>query len=250
MEVRCTQCGASLQVSADQRLLVCPFCSTALVLEGEGVLFRQAMRPTVGASEVPAHLRRFLAGDATVAGLDREAAIGEAELVFFPFWAFTAAVDGGERVELMPAAPSSLQGLQGLELPAGTNLDADALAAQKALVLEPEIPVETARGWLEERRGDGATIRRTVLYHLPLYRIAYTWKGRSYRAAVDGVTGRVYPADFPAKAEAPYMAVAVVALIVFGLEGLTFSNLLVKLVLYLVSTPPILGLAWLVSRKV
>jgi len=250
VEVRCTQCGASLDVSADQRLLVCPFCSTALVVEGEGVLFRQAMRPTVGEAEVQAHLKRFLAGDATVAGLDRKARIARPELVFFPFWAFTVVVAGEERVELMPAAPSSLQGLQGLTLPAGTSLDAQSLAAQNAPVLEPEIPVETARGWLEERRGEGAAIRRTVLYHLPLYRISYEWKGRSYRAAVDGVTGRVYPADFPSKAEAPYLAVAVVALVVFGLEGLIFSNLLLKLGLYLVSVPPVLGLAWLVTRKV
>ncbi|HHQ49689.1 MAG TPA: hypothetical protein ENK19_12505 [Acidobacteria bacterium] len=249
MEVRCTQCGASLDVSADQRLLVCPFCSTALVVEGENVLFRQAMRPTVAAAEAPAHLRRFLAGDATVAGLDREARVGEPELVFFPFWAFTIVVDGEERVELSPAAPSTLQGLHGLILPAGTSLDAQSLADSGAPVLEPEVPVETARGWLEERH-EGAAIRRTVLYHLPLYRISYSWKGRSYRAAVDGVTGRVYPADFPAKAEAPYMAVAVVALVVFGLEGLIVGNLLVKLALYLVSVPPVLGLAWLVTRKV
>jgi len=250
VEVRCTQCGASLDVSADQRLLVCPFCSTALVLEGEGVLFRQAMAPTVGESEVQAHLRRFLAGDATVAGLDREAQISQPELVFFPFWAFTVVVGGEERVELMPAAPSSLQGLQGLTLPGGTSLGAEGLAAQGAPVLEPEVPVETAREWLEERQGQGVPVRRTVLYHLPLYRVSYTWKAKSYRAAVDGVTGRVYPADFPAKAEAPYMAVAVVALVVFGLEGLIFSNILAKLILYLISTPPILGLAWLVSRKV
>jgi len=239
-----------VEVSADQRLLVCPFCSTALVVEGEGVLFRQAMRPTLGEAEVPAHLRRFLAGDATVAGLDREAQIGQPELMFFPFWAFTVVVGGEERVELMPAAPSTLQGLQGLTLPSGTSLDAESLAAQGAPVLEPEIPVETARGWLEERRGGEAAVRRTVLYHLPLYRITYQWKGRSYRAAVDGVTGRVFPADFPAKAEAPYMAVAVVALVIFGLEGILFSNVLIKLALYLISVPPVLGLAWLVSRKV
>jgi hypothetical protein len=37
---------------------------------------------------------------------------------------------------------------------------------------------------------------------------------------------------------------------VFGLEGLIIQNLIVKLLVYLVSAVPILGIAWLTSRKV
>ena len=110
--------------------------------------------------------------------------------------------------------------------------------------------METARGWLSDRHGGEAPVRRTVLYHLPLYLLTYSWRGRDWRAAVDGVTGRVFPAEYPAKAEAPYMAVMVLALVVFGLEGLVVGNLLLKAALYLASVPPILGVAWLVSRKV
>ncbi len=250
MEIRCTQCGAAVEVAPDVRLLACPHCDTALVVDGSQVLFREAMRPTVDPAEAPAHLRRFLAGTRTVAGLDREARIGEPEMVWFPFWAFTVAGEGGEQVELMPAAPSSLQGLQGLELPAGSTQKMTPELERFGRIVEPEVPVETARTWLEERHGGEAPVRRTVLYHLPLYQLTYTWRGRDYRAAVDAVTGRVFPAEYPAKAEAPYMLVLVLALVVFGLEGLVVSNLLLKLALYLLSVPPILGVAWLVSRKV
>ena len=83
-----------------------------------------------------------------------------------------------------------------------------------------------------------------------MFRMPYSWQGRTYQAAVDGVSGKVFPADFPAKAEAPFVGVAVLAVIVFGLEGLIIQNLIFKLAAYFISAVPILGIAWLTSRKV
>jgi hypothetical protein len=249
VDIRCTQCGASQEVAADARLIACQFCGTALVVEGEGVLFHEVMLPTVDEAAAKDHLRRFMAGDQTVAGLDREAAIGAPTLEYFPFWAFTLGGDGGERVVLEPAAPSSLQGLQGLTLPAGSTRGMGAEVTGTAAVLDPEVPVATARQWLETRF-PSEHLRRTALYHVPLYRMTYAYRGRNYSAAVEAVSGRVLPADFPAKAEAPYLLVAGLALVVFGLEGLVVRNLLFKVLLYAVSAVPILGLAWWTSRKV
>lgn len=250
MTVSCTQCGASLEPRADERLVECPFCSTSLVVDGSATLFHEMMLPTVDAAGAAAHLRRFLGGRDTVAGLDREARVEAPRLEYFPFWAFTVATGGAERVILEPAAPSSLQGLQGLELPSGTTRPMTPGAAGEAPVIDPEVPAETARGWLESRFGESAAVRRTVLYHLPVFRTPYSWRGRSYQAAVDAVSGKVFPADYPSKAEAPYVGVAVLALVVFGVEGLVISNLALKAVVYLVSAVPILGVAWLISRKV
>ncbi len=249
MELRCSQCGATLEVAPDVRLLACPYCGTALAVSATGTLFDEVMRPTVGAGEATAHLRRFLAGPRTVANLDRQARIGDPVLEYFPFWAFTIRDGTGERTVLMPAAPSSLQGLQGLALPAGETRTMSPDVTKGAPVVEPEIPVETAEGWLHDRYGD-VSVQRRVLYHLPLYRIAYEWRGRRYAAAVDAVSGRVFHADYPAKSEAPYLLVAALALLVFGLEGLVVSNLLAKALLYLVSAPPILLVAWLTVRRV
>lgn len=250
MQVGCTQCGASLTVQATDRLLTCPFCDTALVVDGTGTLFHEVMVPTVHPGEVAAHLRRFLGGRDTVANLDREARVAEPVLEYFPFWAFTIAGPGGERVVLQPAAPSSLQGLQGIGLPAGTTRPMSRDVTGDAGVVEPEVPAETAREWLTGRFGEDVRVLRTALYHLPLYRAPYSWRGTSYQAAVDGVSGKVFPADFPAKAEAPYVMVAALALVVFGIEGLVIGNPIVKLLVYLVSAVPIIGVAWLTMRKV
>jgi hypothetical protein len=83
-----------------------------------------------------------------------------------------------------------------------------------------------------------------------MYRAPYSFKGRTYQAAVDGVSGKVFPAEFPAKAEAPFVGVAILAVAVFGIEGLIIQNLAVKLFAYLVSAVPILAIAWLTSKRV
>ncbi|MGD9253956.1 MAG: hypothetical protein PVG92_08495 [Holophagae bacterium] len=249
MAVACTQCGASIEPRADERLIECPFCSTALVVDGSMTLFHEVMRPTVQLGQVASHLRRFLGGRSTVADLDRKARLDDPSLEYFPFWAFTI-VDGGlEKVVLQPAAPSSLQGLQGLELPAGQTQPMRSELTGGAPVVEPEVPADTALEWLRARSGEVKVVR-TVLYHLPMYRSPYSWKGRTYQAAVDGVSGKVFPAEFPAKAEAPFVGVAILAIAVFGIEGLVIQNLAVKLFAYLVSAVPILAIAWLISKKV
>jgi hypothetical protein len=249
LTVSCTQCGASIEPRAGERLLECSYCDTALVIDGSATLFNEVMIPTVPVEQVPAHLRRFLGGSSTVADLDKKARLGEPVLEYFPFWAFTVVGSGGEHVVLEPAAPSSLQGLQGIELPAGSTRPMGREVVGDVPVAEPEIPVETARAWLVEHHGE-VEIRQTVLYHLPMYRMPYSWQGRTYRAAVDAVSGKVFPADYPAKAEAPFVGVAALALIVFGLEGLVIQNLIFKAAVMLVSALPILGIAWLTSRKV
>lgn len=248
MEVRCTQCGAELEVAADARLLRCGFCDTALVVDGAATLFHEVLVPTVAADDVPGHLRRFFASSAVAADVEKQAAVDAPLLEFFPFWAFTVAGGGGERVLLEPAAPSALQGLQGLSLPAGAARAMSEDATGGHPVVEPEVPPETARQWMSDRQ-PGVEIRRTVLTHVPLYRVTYGWRGRRWRAAVDGVTGRVFPADFPTRVETPFRAVAVTAVVVFGLEGLLITNPLLKLAVYLVTAIPLLGLAWWTSRS-
>jgi DNA-directed RNA polymerase subunit RPC12/RpoP len=247
--VACTQCGASIEPRAGERLLKCPYCGTALVVDGSATLIHEVMVPTIPLEQVPAHLRRFLGGTATVADLDKKARLGDAELEYFPFWAFTVVGREGERVVLQPAAPSSLQGLQGLELPPGDTQPMREELTAGSRVVEPEVPLETARGWLTARYGE-VSIRQAVLYHLPMFRTPYTWQGRTYRAAVDGVSGKVFPADFPAKAEAPFVGVAALAIVVFGLEGLIIQNLILKFAAFAASAIPILGIAWFTSRKV
>ena len=136
-----------------------------------------------------------------------------------------------------------------MNLPPGESREWTDDIAAGTPVVPPEIPLNTARQWLESRLGE-VQVKRTVLYHLPMFRFSYEYRGKSYRAAVDGVSGHVFPADFPAKAEVPFVAVAALAIAVFSIEGLVVSNLFLKGLVYAVSAIPILLLAWWISRKV
>ena len=48
MQVSCTQCGAAVTVQGTDRLLVCPFCDTALVVDGSATLFQGVTAEEVG----------------------------------------------------------------------------------------------------------------------------------------------------------------------------------------------------------
>ena len=248
MDVRCTQCSAAVTVPPDARLVRCSFCEAALVIDASGILFNEMMLPTLHADQVPAIVRRFLASDRTVSGLEREATIGEPALEYFPFWAFTTETKDGEKTILEPAAPSALMGLQGLTVPAGETVPMSSKVTGETRVVEPEVPLSTAQGWLKDRHGE-ARLTRSVLYHLPLYRITYTYRGRTYLSAVDAVSGRLFPSAYPVKAETPYRVVLVLAIVVFGLEGCVVSDPAMKAVIYMVSAPPILAAAWWVIRR-
>ena len=54
MAVACTQCGASFEPRAGERLLQCTYCDTALVVDGSATLYHEMMVPTVASEKVSA----------------------------------------------------------------------------------------------------------------------------------------------------------------------------------------------------
>ena len=114
--------------------------------------------------------------------------------------------------------------------------------------MAPSVPLATARRWLEQL--GGVEVRENALIHVPLWRCAYTYRGQRYAALVDGSTGAVHAAIFPAKAEAPYLMVAAIGLVVFFVEGLIAPNFLVRLLLIGATAVPFFFVAYAVARKV
>jgi hypothetical protein len=150
-------------------------------------------------------------------------------------------------VVVEPAAPTPISQLADLELPAG-KLEPRTEPEPGAQAVAASIPLETARGWLSDRGLDRVT--ESALVEVPLWQARYRFDDREYQALVDGSTGAVLAAVFPEKAESPYVLVAVLGLILFGIEGLLISNLFVKLVAYAVTAVPLAAIAYWVTRKV
>ncbi|HMB53773.1 MAG TPA: hypothetical protein VKU40_10670, partial [Thermoanaerobaculia bacterium] len=67
---------------------------------------------------------------------------------------------------------------------------------------------------------------------------------------VEASTGTVLASLFPEKSESPYVLVAGLGLLLFGAEGLLISDLFLRALAYAVTSVPLLGLAWWVTRRV
>ena len=91
----CPNCGGALEVDPGLRVVVCPYCATALLATGEAGVRRFAVEPQVAADRAREAARQWLGtGWNKDRRLPREAAIGEAFLCFLPFFRVQADVVG------------------------------------------------------------------------------------------------------------------------------------------------------------
>jgi hypothetical protein len=91
----CPECGGALEVDEGLRVVVCPFCSTPLLVAGEVGVRRFAVEPAVDDGSARSATRRWLeTGWSKDPALRREAALGEAMLCFLPFFRVRADVIG------------------------------------------------------------------------------------------------------------------------------------------------------------
>ena len=139
--------------------------------------------------------------------------------------------------------------LADLVIPAG-RLDPYESAEAGAHAIPVGVPLETARTWVEQRGVAPENITEIALVDVPLWRASYDYGNDRFQAIVEGSTGNVLASVYPEKAESPYVLVAVLGLVLFGIEGLVITNPLLKLVVYAITSLPLLALAWWVTRKV
>jgi hypothetical protein len=245
--LRCPQCGGENPLPSGERLVVCAFCEAALFVDRSGLVSHYRVPPLLDAAEALAALKRWMAGNETVKDLDRKAEIGGSAAVSFPMWMFRCQGAGGGTVVVEPAAPTPITQLVDLEVPAG-RLEPFRAVEPGVEAVPAAVPLDTARGWLAQRGAGEVT--ETALVEVPLWRFAYRYGGRDYTALVDGSTGKVMASVFPAKAESPYYLMAAVGLLLFGLEGLAITNVLLKLFAFGVTAVPLTLVAWLITRRV
>jgi hypothetical protein len=245
--IACTQCGGENPLVSGRRLLRCQYCDATLFVDRAGVVNHYRLPPLLGADEARAAVRRWMAGNETVKDLDKKSSIGRLSAVSFPMWLFRVRRGGREEAYVEPAAPTPIPQLADLKVPAG-KLQPYSGESAEVEELAASIPLETARGWLEQR--DVGEPEETALVQVPLWRCSYSFAGSDYEALVDGSTGAVMASVYPEKAESPYVLVAVLGLILFTVEGFVITNPLIKLLVFGLTAVPLLFLAWWVTRRV
>lgn len=225
----------------------CAYCDAALFVDRSGLLLHYQLPRLLDRDQATAQLRRWMAGNETVKDLDRKATLGELTPLSFPVWMFRLGGERGETVRIEPAAPTPIAQLADLRIPAGTlEPYAEGSADDGIRQVTAQVPLPTARGWLGEA---ASRVRETALVRLPLWEAHYRYQDRAYTALIDGSTGVVLAAVFPAKAESPYWLAAGLGLLLFSGLGLAIDNLLFKLVAYGAAGVPVALVAYWVARK-
>lgn len=245
--ISCPQCGARLDPPEGSQLLVCSFCDARLWFDRTAVVSHYRLPALLDESAAHAALRRWMAGDRTVKGLDQRARLLGPELIWFPFWLFRGTGESGERVVLEPAAPTPVAEIADLALPPG-GLEPFTGTPEEGRTIEAAVPVETARRWLAQCGMDRAA--STALVHAPLWRMRYHFGDREWQTLVDGASGEVFAAVYPEKRSAPFWLVAVVAAVLFFVEGAAIGSPLLRALAYLVTAVPLVIVAWMVARHV
>jgi LSD1 subclass zinc finger protein len=261
-QLLCRQCAALLPVEQGSQYVTCSFCSATNYVDKGRAVFHYVVRETVRETEAVAALRRWMAGNATVKGLDSQAEIEQPVIELFPMWLIRAVQNGEEKVVMEPAAALSISELKQLTIPAGDLEPYDHTFDSTAVA--PTVPYDMMLRWLaDDYKIAQGEIREVSLVHLPIYLCKYNYQGRRYTAVVDAATSKVFANLFPSKWEVPYMAIGALAFVAYFCAalipltgfmigeagGLAIGVLVYGLVAIILAVPILIG-ALVVSAKV
>lgn len=259
-EILCQQCTAVLPVEQGARIAICEFCGTSNAVDKSQVVLHYVLRATLRDNEAAAALRRWMGGNDTVKNLDSKATIQSSSFELWPMWMVRAKVKGAEKVLLKPAAALPVLDSTYMTIPA-SDLEPYSYSSD---VLEPTVPVNAVKKWLEADQGITAVmISEVSLVHLPVYRFEYAFEGRSYTAVVDAAAGKVFTDVYPSKQEVPYQTVGGIGCLLYfcaalipaffmfegGSLGL-MGGVLIYLVAVVVLAVPLFIAATYISAKV
>ena len=210
VQILCRQCSAPLPIEQGTQYVNCEYCGTTNFVDKGQTVFHYAVRETVRQDEALAALRRWMAGNETIKGLDKDAQIKQPVFQHFPMWFVRVSRNGKEEVYLEPAAALSVSELKHLSIPASDLEPYDHSLDDSAVVAT--VPYNAMLGWLKEEQGvEAKEIQEVSLVHLPTYVFKYSYKDRRYTAVVDAATSEVFANIYPSKWEAPYLAIGAAA---------------------------------------
>lgn len=87
--LNCPRCGGTVPVPEGQEIVICPFCDLRSVVHGEHGVRRYQVPCKVSQEQAVQTFRSFLSGNMSIASsAAREAKLGQAVLIYLPFWAF------------------------------------------------------------------------------------------------------------------------------------------------------------------
>jgi len=188
MEVKCTQCGANIEITPESEFITCPYCDSRLYVEAESTVWHFYLKPRVSPEQLPGIISRELAKYE----LNQPVELVEAKLIFIPFW--LVRLEKG--ILRFPASELEIEELKKFKIPVGELLPYEAEIERSYQVELPELELEEIFNLpLVERVKH--QIQRVDLIHLPFYQLSYKYLEQIYSGLVDGAGGRFFAQEIP-----------------------------------------------------
>jgi DNA-directed RNA polymerase subunit RPC12/RpoP len=264
MQIKCTQCGADVDVQQDETFIECPFCASSLFLDKRKVVFHYVIANNFKPNEAEGNLKRWMAGNHTVKDLDKKAQIVKTSFYYFPVWYFKTKDSSGDKIYIQPAASTSVSEIKKIDIPAGALKFFDAKQYNENEMVQPDVLYDSAQKWLQDTGVDLNTVSEAALVHIPFYQYYYNFNNHSFTSLVEASSGEVYANIYPAKSEAPFrilFGLSIAAFIITSIlcfilafalnsrDGFFYAEVF-KIFAYAVVSVPLIIMAYFVAKKV
>ncbi|MFQ6107827.1 MAG: zinc ribbon domain-containing protein [Thermoplasmata archaeon] len=211
----CPKCGAPLEYDVGTLIVECSYCDTSVFIDKSGAHYYYILRFYSDGQQAMGIFRRWAAGPKKAKNLDSLASVQRLSRQYFPIYMFRRRVGDVESVLVEPAKLTMLPGFRSLKVPPGDIKVFDKeFNTGDAEVLEPDIDISAYLPSLP-----GGPVEQALVY-FPVWRVEYTFRGKSYECIIDGSSGEVFSDLFPVRGSGPYVAVSLIGFAAFFGEGL------------------------------
>lgn len=233
----------------DEIFASCGFCEASIYVNKAVIYFHYWIKPTFEMEDAHLNLRRWMAGDQTIDGLQKNAVTKDESFTYFPVWRFVVKIAGEEQIFVEPAIPTSITEFRNLDLPAGLLSFAKPGKKEDEKLPDVEIDVNSAREWLREREIDPRLVSSISLVHIPVYRFTYEYENCLYTAVVEAATGNVIANVYPNRRDTPFIIVTLLSAFLFFCVGMSCPNFSIRFLAMLIAAVPAGFAAFYVQKK-
>lgn len=248
----CPSCSGVVPVVEGTRIVVCPYCGTHSLLQGDRGIQRWQVRRKIDRETAVGALEGFLGGVRKARDLRQTATISEVILAYLPFWRVDATVAGWLFGRVSSGDDDTKPAEYYIFEAMGWNdaaLDVGDLAINHIAVKRADLvpfdsrqvhaeamvfdPTESSTAALDEAQryflyeADRRSKQKTTYYrnvqllsptltlvYYPVWIVRYAYKERVYQVAVDGVDGAIIAGNAPGSTA--YRSAALVAALAAG----------------------------------
>ncbi len=188
MEIKCTQCGAGIEIKEDSGFITCPYCDSRLYVETDQTVEHLYIKPRLQAEQLKGALGRELFKKE----LTQPVEVVSAKLIFIPFW--LVRLDNG--FLRVPASQLEFSEMKKFKIPVGKLAPYEPELERDYEVRLPEIDLNELLSMPQIKRFLDR-IKKISLIHIPFWEISYKYEENIYQALIDAGSSQLFAEELP-----------------------------------------------------